>query len=55
MFKRKMIQTSVEPAEGKSFSSTGAIIGDGDRNEIPFSVVALAPEVGPSKKTNVLF
>ena len=29
----------------------GAIIGDGDRNSLPFSVVALAP----SKKTNVLF
>ena len=30
---------------------SGAIIGEGDRNLIPFSVVALAP----SKKTNVLF
>ena len=30
---------------------SGAIIGDGDRNLVPFSVVALAPP----KKTNVLF
>ena len=30
---------------------SGAIIGEGDRNLTPFSVVALAP----SKKTNVLF
>jgi len=32
-------------------SLPGAIIGDGDRNQLPFSVLALAP----SKKTNVLF
>ena len=43
--------TCTSKTEIKLSTKPGAIIGDGDRNQLPFSVLALVP----SKKTTVLF